>query len=192
MTKTRVVLSIGAAILLGGIVAIGAKPLLPNRATGGPTAPVKTARSMSAPGRTPGADSILAKPLHLERDGGGYASVDWDILSAFTYDSVGIPPAIRALGGEKIRLRGFMLPIAYGEKGPKTFVLLVNQMGCCFGVPPDVNACAFVSMGDGEAEYIPDIPIAVYGTLAVKEVYEDGNLAYIYSIKCDRIAKTFP
>ncbi|MEK8022534.1 MAG: DUF3299 domain-containing protein [Candidatus Hydrogenedentota bacterium] len=124
---------------------------------------------------------------------GGYRRIGFDLLSSFDFDKDGIPPSIRDLDGFRIRIQGYMLPIEFGVKGPKSFLLLVDQTGCCYGVPPELNACAYVvAKGGGETEYIPDEPIYVYGRLVVKESYEDGTLAYIYKITCDKIARVYP
>jgi hypothetical protein len=51
-----------------------------------------------------------------------------------------IPAKIRALNGKKVVVEGFMIP-SFMEWGPKvkTFILVANQMSCCYGMVPAMN-----------------------------------------------------
>ena len=50
-----------------------------------------------------------------------------------------IPPAIKALNEKPVAVRGFMLPMKVEHGMVTEFLLLKNQMGCCFGVNPAIN-----------------------------------------------------
>jgi hypothetical protein len=53
------------------------------------------------------------------------------------------------------------------------FILLRNQGLCCFGTVPRMNEWVHVVMAEGtHAPYAMDLPITVFGTLSVGEVYE--------------------
>jgi hypothetical protein len=93
-----------------------------------------------------------------------------------------IPEEIKALDKEKVVLVGFMVPIDVDRRGQiKSFALTQNQQFCCFGVPPAMNEWVMVEMGEGEtAEYISDLPIAVFGDFKVGEEIEDGYVMSVY------------
>ncbi len=93
-----------------------------------------------------------------------------------------IPPEIRELNDAKVVLVGFMVPIDVDRRGQiKSFALTQNQMFCCFGVPPSMNEWVMVEMGEGEtAEYVSDLPIAVFGDFKVGEEIEDGYVMSVY------------
>jgi len=93
-----------------------------------------------------------------------------------------IPEEILALDAAKVVLVGFMVPIDVDRRGQiKSFALTQNQMFCCFGVPPSMNEWVMVEMGEGEtAEYVSDLPIAVFGDLKVGEEIEDGYVMSVY------------
>ena len=93
-----------------------------------------------------------------------------------------IPEEIRALDAAKVVLVGFMVPIDVDRRGQiKSFALTQNQMFCCFGVPPSMNEWVMVEMSEGEpAEYVSDLPIAVFGDFKVGEEIEDGYVMSVY------------
>jgi hypothetical protein len=93
-----------------------------------------------------------------------------------------IPEEIKALDKEKIVLVGFMVPIDVDRRGQiKSFALTQNQQFCCFGVPPAMNEWVMVEMAEGEtAEYVSDLPIAVFGDFKVGEEIEDGYVMSVY------------
>lgn len=93
-----------------------------------------------------------------------------------------IPSEIKELNDAKVVLVGFMVPIDVDRRGQiKSFALTQNQMFCCFGVPPSMNEWVMVEMGEGEtAEYVSDLPIAVFGDFKVGEEIEDGYVMSVY------------
>ncbi len=69
----------------------------------------------------------------------------------------------------------------WGWKESEGFVLVRNQMFCCFGAVPMMNEWLHVKMeGDARAPFIADVPIRVYGTFDVGEVVTKGTLMSIY------------
>ena len=93
-----------------------------------------------------------------------------------------IPDEIKALDRAKVVLVGFMVPIDVDRRGRiKSFALTMNQQFCCFGVPPAMNEWVMVEMAEGEtAEYVSDLPIAVFGEFKVGEEIEDGYIMSVY------------
>ncbi len=70
-----------------------------------------------------------------------------------------------------------------------SFILAQTRGSCCFGLVPQVNQWAYVTMEDGKTvEPVTDIPVTVLGTLAVAA---DGQLENngwcLYRITSDRV-----
>ncbi len=79
-----------------------------------------------------------------------------------------IPASLRALDGRSVAVEGFMLPTMASKDRVTGFVLLKDQMGCCFGIAPAMNGWVFVTMaGHKTVEPTMDVSITVYGTLSV-------------------------
>ncbi len=100
-----------------------------------------------------------------------------------------VPAEIRSLNGRKIAVRGFMMPLDITRNQAKTFLLVRNRMACCFGMMVGLNEWVYVQMADGSAaDWVNDVPITVYGELAVGEEVRDGMVMSLYRMKADEVA----
>jgi hypothetical protein len=117
-------------------------------------------------------------------------TVTFDLLGGFNYNKDPMPEMIKALNGQRVAVTGFMLPTDFdSEKGTvKSFLLLRNQMGCCFGITPRINDFVDVEMRGGRgAKYIMDIPITVVGKF---EVGKKPLVNSIYRIEAENFLVT--
>jgi len=116
----------------------------------------------------------------------GATKVDFEILGGFDYDKdKKIPEKVKDLNGKTIKVIGFMLPIDFDSGAVKSFMLLKNQMGCCFGIMPRVNDFIYVEMPEGKsAKYMTDIPLRITGKLAIVKENLVGGL---YSMSADKV-----
>ncbi len=116
----------------------------------------------------------------------GATKVDFDFLGGFDYErDERIPEKVKELNGKTVNITGFMLPIDFDSGVVKSFMLLNNQMGCCFGVLPRVNEFIYVEMPEGKStKYLTDIPLRVTGRL---EVVNENLVGGIYSMTADRV-----
>lgn len=95
-----------------------------------------------------------------------------------------IPASVKELDGKKIAIKGFMLPYRNNGESVTEFILLRNQGLCCFGMVPRMNEWVHVTMAEGKgAPYAVDLPITVFGTLSVGEVYEKNVLMSLYRME---------
>jgi hypothetical protein len=143
--------------------------------------------------------AAAASEAATSRKGGGYQPVTFDRLSSFPYempdsDAIArglhqdqIPPEIKALNNQKVSIEGFMLATMGYKDKVRAFVLLANQMGCCFGVPPPMNGWVYVTMKRGPTDFIPDVPVTVRGTLKVGEDIKDNAVLSIYQLEADGV-----
>jgi hypothetical protein len=91
-----------------------------------------------------------------------------------------LTPAVKKLEGTNVRVRGYMLP-SFQESGLKQFVLMRDNMECCFGPGAALHDCIVVEMvGDATASYSVR-PITVEGTFLLREILgPNGKQAAIY------------
>ena len=112
---------------------------------------------------------------------------DPDYVAALNLDEE-IPPQIRALNGSKIEIEGFMLPLEGEFDNVRTFVLLKDQMACCFGAIPLLNEWVYVEVPQKKKiRSYQDVPISLRGTLRVGAKFEGDILVGIYHLELDRL-----
>jgi len=87
---------------------------------------------------------------------------------------------IEGLDEKKIRIRGYMLP-SFQQKGIKQFVLVRDNMQCCFGPGAALYDCILVEMDEGKSTSFTIRPISVEGTFEIKEFKgPDGKHLAVY------------
>jgi hypothetical protein len=181
-----------------------------------PVSPVTTASSASvsqpAPSTQP--DSAAPATVVAEAPGGsgadpktdGYLEVGFDKLGAYKFavtdemvagvvDPVAtsnriatqIPPEIKALDNQHVAVRGFMLPLYVRHAHVTEFLLLRNQMMCCYGIMPKMNEWIVVNVAGKGVRSVMDRTITVYGTLHVGETRENNALVGIYQMAGDKL-----
>ena len=88
---------------------------------------------------------------------------------------------IEDLGGATIRIRGYMLP-SFQQKGITQFVLVRDNMQCCFGPGAALCDCIMVELKGTTATFTTK-PIAVEGVFKIEEFNDpDGNTLAIYRL----------
>ena len=118
---------------------------------------------------------------------------DWEKLEDPAYIATlnldrDIPSQIKALNGEKIEIEGFMLPLEGEDDNLLSFVLLENQLACCFGAIPLLNEWVYVTVPEKKKiRSYQDELVMIYGTLRVGAEFEDGMLNGIYHLELDRL-----
>ena len=136
-------------------------------------------------------------PEPLPKDLRDYLDLNFDKLSSYTYElpepgteqkKDQIPESVRKLDTKKVAMKGFMVPLKTEGEDVIQFVLVRNQMACCFGIVPRINEWIHVRMAPGKAApYALDIPITIFGKLEVGEVYENGYIMSVYRMECDKV-----
>lgn len=123
-------------------------------------------------------------------------------LSNFTYDvswerdgkdfdfasySKRVPKRLREKTGANVAVEGFMLPTVVDENNKvKEFLLLPDQMSCCFGQTPEANGWVVVSAQDG-VEVLMDQIIRATGTLTVEERWDEEFFVGLFHLDCEEI-----
>ncbi len=136
--------------------------------------------------------------------GNGYQPISFDVLGGYDYreriavNGVAmtnkvdqIPQNVKDLNGKKVIIQGYLYPMELESDGTiKDFLLLRNQIYCCFGDAVRINEWISVSMSNGKPlkENFTPSPITIYGTLEVGPKYDgDDTLLNLYRMKADKV-----
>ena len=99
-----------------------------------------------------------------------------------------ISPQIQAMDGKRVGIEGFMLPLDMSEGNLRTFMLLKDQMACCFGNMPRLNEWVYVRVPKKKKVGVhQDVLVTLLGTLRVGAKFEGVVLTGIYHLDLDRI-----
>jgi hypothetical protein len=116
-----------------------------------------------------------------------FDTIKFDIDKGQSFERSMLTPEIEKLEGARIRIRGYMLP-SFQQSGIKQFVLVRDNMECCFGPGAALFDCVIVEMtGEATCEFSVR-PIAVEGTFTIREFRgpDDMHLA-IYHLDAERV-----
>jgi len=93
-----------------------------------------------------------------------------------------LTPKAQSLFGKRIRIRGYMYP-TLRRKGLTQFVLVRDNLECCFGPGAALYDCIVVTMAPGKTAEYSIRPIAVEGTFRLEELPgPDGRPLAIYQM----------
>lgn len=134
---------------------------------------------------------------------GGYLKLGFDLLSNFKfiapeYDPLAnpkaapptgeeqIPASVKGWSGKKAIVTGFMLPTKLENGSGKAieFLLMANQMACCYGTVPNMNDWIIVRSPKG-VPITQDVPISFRGTFTVSATFESGYMTGIYELDAE-------
>ena len=111
---------------------------------------------------------------------------DLDLLKVLNMEPVPedalkhFPSWLKALDGQRVRLRGFMYP-TFQATGIDQFVLARDNQICCFGRNPKVYDLVSVQMRERETtDYIQNRPFDVVGTFRIDLLAEGGKPMGLY------------
>jgi hypothetical protein len=98
-----------------------------------------------------------------------------------------VPAELRKLSASKVAIEGFMIPTIVDENNEvKEFLLLPDQLSCCFGQTPEANGWIVVSAEKG-VEVLMDRVIRVSGELTVEERWDEEFFVGLYHLTCEEL-----
>ena len=98
-----------------------------------------------------------------------------------------VPKEVREKTGKFVAVEGFMIPTIVNENNlVKEFLLLPDQMSCCFGQTPEPNGWVVVSSQEG-VEVLMDEVIRVIGQITIEERWDEEFFVGLYHLNCDEI-----
>ncbi len=117
------------------------------------------------------------KPKDLTFDG-----IKFPIEKGAKFKRSMLTKKIEDLDGQRIRIRGYILP-SFQQKGIKQFILVRDNMECCFGPGAALYDCIVVEMAKGKSTSFTVRPIAVEGAFAIRPFKgPDGNHLAVYHL----------
>ena len=144
---------------------------------------------------------ILSRLPPLDEDS-EFTLIPFRDLSSFSYEvnwesdgvefdfsaySKRVPKDIRSKNGLSVAIEGFMIPTIVDENNlVKEFLLLPDQMSCCFGQTPEPNGWVVVSAPNG-VEVLMDEVIRTTGEFAVEERWDEEFFVGLYHLTCNEI-----
>ncbi len=100
-----------------------------------------------------------------------------------------LPAAIKAYDGRKVRIRGFLLPVKMEGNEVREFLIVANQMSCCYGTTPRFWEFVAAKIVGDPAPNLMDRTLTFEGTLHVGDVYENGFWTQLYTMECTAVGK---
>ena len=167
---------VALAMLAGGCGA-------PSPQTVPPAPPAPAAADTGAGGRTPPPRvTPSGAPREVTFDD---VKLDMEKGAPFTRDL--LPKRVTALDGTRIRIRGYILP-SFQQTGLTQFVLVRDNMECCFGPGAALHDCIVVRMQPGATADFSVRPVAVAGTFRLDELKgPDGRHLAIYALDGEEV-----
>ncbi|RCS50582.1 DUF3299 domain-containing protein [Bremerella cremea] len=101
-----------------------------------------------------------------------FDDIKFDIAPDADFERSMLPQAIEDLKKQKIRIGGFILP-GYQSRDIKQFVLVRDNMECCFGPGAALYDCILVEMSGRGVDFTVR-PVTVEGEFTIQE-YKDGD-----------------
>lgn len=134
------------------------------------------------------ADVTAAEPVaDKNKPAGGlkditFDDVKLDLKKDEKFDASKLTPAVKALDGQQVRIRGYILP-SFQQTGIAQFVLVRDNQECCFGPGAALHDCILVEMLPGKSTDYTVRPVAVEGKFTLIEFKDpDGVVRAIYHL----------
>ncbi len=111
-----------------------------------------------------------------------FDDVKLELKKGDPYSESLLTPKIKQLDGKAIRIRGYILP-SFKQDGIKQFVLVRDNMECCFGPGALLHDCILVEMLGSATATFTVRPVSVEGTFSISPLKDpDGNFVAIYHL----------
>ncbi len=161
-------------------------PLAVALGCGSPTAPVAKQQPTTEPPATAAAANTPPTRLPPARPGSpreiSFDDIKFDLEKGAAFTSDLLPKRVTALEQERIRIRGYILP-SFQQTGLTQFVLVRDNMECCFGPGAALYDCVVVRMQPGKTANFSIRPVAVSGVFRLQELKgPDGKHLAIYAL----------
>jgi hypothetical protein len=116
-----------------------------------------------------------------------FDDIKFEMEKGGEYERSMLGKKIEDLEGQRIRIRGYILP-SFRQKGITQFVLVRDNMECCFGPGAALFDAIIVRMAPGKTTSFSVRPIAVEGTFSIQEVRDaSGKHLAIYAMTAEEV-----
>ena len=137
----------------------------------------------------------------------GYEALKYSVLTTFPYEiewesdgldydfssyAARVPKEVRSFSGTQVAIEGFMVPTVVDEENlVKEFLLMPDQLSCCFGQAPEANGWV-VARSESGVEVTMDRVIRILGRLTVEERWDEEFFVGLYHLQCDELIGSDP
>jgi hypothetical protein len=126
--------------------------------------------------------SVAAQPRDITFD-----TIKFEMQKGDPFVRSMLTPQIEALHGKPVRIRGYILP-SFQQTGITQFVLVRDNLQCCFGPGAALYDCIVVDMRPGKSADYTVRPVTVAGTFEIRELRDpDGKDLAIYHLDGDAV-----
>jgi hypothetical protein len=116
-----------------------------------------------------------------------FDTIKFDMKKEDPFDQKLLTPTVKKLVNNKVRIRGYILP-SFQQAGITQFVLVRDNLECCFGPGAALYDCVVVHMNEGKSTDFTTRPIAVEGVFSLDELRDaDGKCLAIYHLQGDKV-----
>ena len=119
-----------------------------------------------------------------------FDDIKFDIEKGGVFERKMLTKGIEDLNKKPIQIRGYILPASvFKQSGIEEFVLVRDNMECCFGPGAALFDCIIVQMEKGKTADFTTRPVAVKGIFEIKEFkYPDSDEHYaIYRMTANQV-----
>lgn len=114
-----------------------------------------------------------------------FDDIKFDMEKGVPFQRKFLRPDIERYQDRKITIRGYILP-GFQERGISQFVLVRDNMECCFGPGAALYDCILVTMASATVNYTVR-PVTVEGTFSIEPFEGPGGAIFaIYRLQADR------
>jgi len=140
------------------------------------------AAGTEGPQSAPATTSARSEPSDVTFD-----DLKFEIKKSERFQRTMLTKEIEDLSGRSIRIRGYILPTLI-QSGITEFVLVRDNMECCFGPGAALYDCILVRMSTGKSTDYVIRPVTVEGRFLVEEFLgpDEQHLA-IYQMRADSV-----
>jgi hypothetical protein len=151
-----------------------------------PAAAPASRQAPESPPSPPAAASVAAGSQASPRDI-SFDDVKLEMQKGDPFTRDLLPARVTSLENTRVRIRGYILP-SFQQTGLTQFVLVRDNMECCFGPGAALHDCVVVRMVPGRTADFSIRPVAVAGTFRVEELRgPDGRHLAIYALDGENV-----
>ncbi len=156
-----------------------------------PSPPIAAAASSGAtkprPRLRPGAKTVVLARAGDKPYDKTFDDLRFEMAADAEFHRSMLTKQIEAMAGQRIRIRGFILPTAQ-KNGITTFVLVRDNQECCFGPGAALYDCILVEMRPGKTTEFSIRPVAAEGIFDIREVVIGGKHLAIYHLDAESVS----
>ena len=116
-----------------------------------------------------------------------FDDLKFDIEKDSPFERGMLPKKIEDYAGQRVSIRGFILPTSF-QTGLTNFILVRDNMECCFGPGAALYDCIVIEMAKGKTTDYSIRPVTVEGKFAIDEfIGPDRRHLAIYKIVADKV-----